>query len=85
MLLNNSESLSISNPSIAFFGKKCDLKSYSVLCRDDLMNVNYSEESFFIYQLYLQFQDEIDEALVPLLKNSVENNVTVSEGILISL
>ncbi len=85
MLCENSENLSISNSSIAFFGKKSDLESYSLLCKEYETDRIADNETLLSYQLYLNFQNEEAETLFELLENFMGNNITVSEGVVITL
>lgn len=72
------DALTVSNPSIAFFGKKSDLAVYSHLCREYNEETVIEDSPVLSYHIYMENSPEISENLKMLLGDT---NVSASEGI----
>lgn len=79
-MINEFNSISISNSIIAFFGKKCDLAVYSITCDDNNNDIIKDEESILGYHIYIENSKEERDSLLMLLGNT---NVSSSKGIAI--
>nr|WP_319776150.1 hypothetical protein [uncultured Sphaerochaeta sp.] len=80
-MINLNDSLTISNPSIAFFGKKSDLAVYSSICREFSSEILIDDEPILSYHIFIENSPEITETLKMLLGDT---NITSSEGIVLS-
>lgn len=81
-MVSQFSTINISNSSIMFFGKKNDLRIYSLSCKNFNDDKILDEDPVLCYHIYLENSAEEMESFRILMGDS---NVSTSGGIIISV
>ena len=86
MIYEYGHNIDISNPFIAYYGKKRDLQIYVTAKqhRASEMNGDSNEQEPLIYHVLVNHNNEFGNSFLPLALGNLGTNISVSEGLIIS-